>query len=66
VPGIEETPDGDLKRVDWSAYDAAYDKVLSSSHNIFGPGEHAIEIWKVPLFTGIRTGRAQAPKAKAA
>jgi hypothetical protein len=52
-PAVEDTPDGGLGRVDWSVYDAAYDKVLNPSRNIFGPGEDAIEIWKVPLSTGI-------------
>ncbi|MEW5983872.1 MAG: hypothetical protein AB1806_16085 [Acidobacteriota bacterium] len=52
-PAIEETPSGDIGRVDWTAYDAAHDKVLNPKNNLFGPGEDAIEIWKVPLSTGI-------------
>jgi len=66
MPRFEETPEGELKRVDWSAYDAAHDKVLSPARNIFGPGEDAIEIWRVPLFTGINSGPGKVPKGKAA
>lgn len=61
LPRIEETPDGQLSKVDWTSYDAAHDKVLSPTHNIFGPGEDAIEIWKAPLFTGINTGIDKTP-----
>jgi hypothetical protein len=61
LPGIEETPDGRLRKVDWTAYDAAHDKVLNPLHNVFGPGEDAIEIWKVPLSTGINTRNDRTP-----
>lgn len=61
-PEIEETPDGGLGRVDWTAYDAAHEKVLNSSRNIFGPGEDAIEIWKVPLSTGIASRTDRTPR----
>jgi len=60
-PAIEETADGALKRVDWGSYDAAYDKVLNPRVNIFGPGEDAIEIWRVPLSTGIQTRPDKTP-----
>jgi hypothetical protein len=66
MPGIEETPEGDLKRVDWSGYDAAHDKVLNPVDNIFGPGEDAIEIWKVPLSTGISTRPGKTPRSDTA
>jgi hypothetical protein len=62
MPMIEEAPDGGLKHVDWRAYDAAHEKVLSPANNLFGPGEDAIEIWKVPLSTGIRTRPGKTPK----
>ena len=65
-PRADETPDGELKSVDWSAYDAQYDKVLNTRKNLFGPGEDAIEIWKVPLDTGIRSGAQQFPKGQKA
>ncbi|MFC1451709.1 glycoside hydrolase domain-containing protein, partial [Verrucomicrobiota bacterium] len=47
-PAIEETTNG-LVSVDWSAYDARWDKVLNPTNNVFGPGEAPIEIWRVPL-----------------
>ena len=62
LPKIEETPDGQLRSVDWTSYDAAHDKVLNPKRNVFGPGEDPIEIWKVPLSTGIRTGIDKTPK----
>jgi hypothetical protein len=61
MPRIGETSDGALRAVDWRAYDATYDRVLSPTRNHFGPGEDAIEIWKVPLFTGIRSGPRKVP-----
>jgi len=61
LPAIEEKPDGGLGTVDWTAYDAAHDKVLSPRSNVFGAGEDAIEIWKVPLYTGIHTRRDRTP-----
>lgn len=62
VPRIEETPDGQLSGVDWTSYDAAHDKVLNPRRNLFGPGEEAIEIWKVPLSTGIRMRPGKTPR----
>lgn len=61
-PEIEETPDGQLTRVDWTSYDRAHDKVLNPGRNIFGPGEDAIEIWKAPLATGINTNAGKTPR----
>jgi hypothetical protein len=52
-PVIEEGADGALTRVDWTAYDAAHDKVLNLRDNIFGPGAAPIEAWRVPLSTGV-------------
>ena len=66
MPRIEETPEGQLKRVDWSAYDAAFDKVLNPARNLFGPGAQPIELWKVPLLSGIRTNSNRLPKGDAA
>jgi hypothetical protein len=60
MPKIVEK-DGALASVDWSQYDARFDPVLNPKNNLFGAGEEAIEIWKVPLFTGIRSGNAQWP-----
>ena len=48
-PKISESPEG-LLSVDWSGYDAQFDKVLNPKDNLFGPGEAPLEIWKVPLF----------------
>jgi hypothetical protein len=55
LPTVDETPDGQIRRVDWSRYDAHFDKVLSPKQNLFGPGEEPIEIWKLPLGPGIRS-----------
>jgi hypothetical protein len=55
LPRVDETPDGNIRGVDWSKYDADFDKVLNPKRNLFGPGEDAIEIWKVPLGAGIRS-----------
>jgi hypothetical protein len=60
MPRVVEK-NGELVSVDWSAYDARFDRLLNPKENLFGPGEDAIEIWKVPLFTGIRSGKAQWP-----
>ena len=49
-PAIQENADKGLVSVDWSKYDAHFDKVLSPKQNVFGPGEDPIEIWKVPLY----------------
>ena len=54
-PKIEEA-NGELKSVDWSAYDAHADKVLNPKKNVFGPGEPPLEIWKTPLNCGISFG----------
>ncbi len=62
LPSIEETSDGSLKRVDWRTYDEAHHKVLNPTQNLFGPGEDAIEIWKVPLSTGIQTRPDKTPR----
>ena len=55
LPRVDETPEGVIRNVDWSQYDARFDKVLNPKRNLFGPGEDAIEIWKVPLGSGIRS-----------
>lgn len=55
TPSLTETPEGQITKCDWTRYDQRYDKVLSPTRNIFGPGEDAIEIWKVPLGPGIRS-----------
>jgi len=60
-PAIGERAGGELGAVDWAGYDAAHDKVLNPTRNVFGPGEDAIEIWKVPLSTGIRTRPDKTP-----
>ena len=65
MPKVTEAG-GELKNVDWSAYDAHYDKVLSKKKNLFGADEDSIEVWKVPLYTGIRSGREQFPKGEKA
>ena len=54
-PVVEEAA-GELKSVDWRAYDAQADKVLNPKKNIFGPGEPPLEIWKAPLNCGISFG----------
>jgi hypothetical protein len=35
--------------------------LFRSTHNLFGPGEDPIEIWKVPLSTGIHSSRPKWP-----
>jgi len=55
VPRVDETPEGQIRKVDWSRYDAHFDKVLNPKQNLFGPGEEPIEIWKLPLGPGIRS-----------
>ena len=59
-PVIVENADG-LEKVDWTRYDARFDKFLSPGRNVFGPGADPVEIWKVPLFSMIGRG-GQWPK----
>ena len=55
-PAIKESAKG-LISVDWSKYDARFDKFLNPRKNVFGPGAEPVEIWKAPLFAMI--GRPQ-------
>ncbi len=64
-PNVTTNADGTLK-VDWAGYDGRFGKVLSPTNNIFGTGQDAIEVWKVPLFTGIKSGNAQFPPGEKA
>ena len=64
MPRVDETAEGEIRNVDWSKYDAHFDKVLNAKRNLFGPGEDPIEIWKVPLGAGIRSMRC--PKSEKA
>lgn len=48
-PEFRFSADGKLKKVDWSNYDAHYEKVLNREKNILGRGEPPVELWRVPL-----------------
>lgn len=48
-PKIKKAADGSVESVDWTAYDKRFSKVLDPKNNLFGPGEDAIETWRVPL-----------------
>jgi hypothetical protein len=53
-PKLTLDAEGNIKSVDWTAYDARWDRVLNPKKNVYGEGEPPIEYWRLPFVTGIK------------